>query len=132
MEFCIGKMSNSKENEKGNTPEGSNKSIDNLIENITGLVDTYIEMAQLEIKNALAYTITYVILLSVLVFFSLFVLFFLSVGIAVVINKLSGIAYLGYFIVALFYFLLLILFLSQRKSIKAKIDIAISERTKNK
>lgn len=124
-------MSISKENEKGNTTESSNKSIDNLIENITGLVDTYIEMAQLELKNALAYTITYVILLSVLVFFSLFVLFFLSVGIAVVINSLSGIAYLGYFIVALFYFLLLILFLSQRKNIKAKIDIAISERTKN-
>jgi|GEM_PF-4737329 len=125
-------MSNSKENEKGNTPEGSNKSIDNLIENITGLIDTYIEMGQLELKNALAYTITYVILISVLVFFLLFVFFFTSVGIAVWINNLSGIAYLGYFIMALFYFSLLILFFSQRKNIKAKIDIAISERTKNK
>lgn len=108
-----------------------NKAINNLIENITGLIDTYVEVAQLEIKNGLAFTITYLILASVLVFFSFFVLFFLSLGFAVIINKVSGIASLGYFVIALLYFIMLIACFSQRKAIKAKIDLAISERTKN-
>jgi len=119
----------SAENEQEEKVE--HKAIDNLIENISGLVDTYVEVAQLEIKNRLAHVITYFILASLLVFFIFFVLFFLSLGIAIIINTLSGLSFLGYFIVGALYLILLIACFSQRKAIKARIDLAIAARTKN-
>ena len=108
-----------------------NKAINKLIESITALIDTYVEVAQLEIKNGLALSITYLILISVLLFFSFFFLFFLSLGLAVIINEVSGIAFLGYLIIAVLNLILLIACFSQRKAIKAKIDLAIAARTEN-
>ncbi|MBT28844.1 MAG: hypothetical protein CMO01_04205 [Thalassobius sp.] len=107
----------------------SNKAIDNLIDNITGMIETYVALAQLEIKNGIAHSITYIILATVLIFFLSFAIFFFSLGVAVVINILSGINFLGYFVVSLLYIAFLILIISQRKNIKTRIDLAISERT---
>ncbi|MEM1134453.1 MAG: phage holin family protein [Bacteroidota bacterium] len=109
----------------------SNKAIDRLIDSITGMIETYVELAKLEVRNGLAFSLTYIILATVLIFFLSFSIFFFSLGLAVIINNLSGINYLGYFIIASLYMIFLVLIISQRNNIKARIEMVISERTKN-
>ena len=121
----------SSETEQEQKSETSNKAIDSLVDNITGMIETYVALAQLEIRNGIAHSLTYIIISTVLIFFLSFAIFFFSLAVAVIINNISGINFLGYFIVSLLYIIFLILIVSQRKNIKARIDLAISERTKN-
>lgn len=95
--------------------------VDNLISNLTGYVETRLELVKVEAKEELAKGLSKVLIVAALAFlFSLFVVF-LSIGVALSLADVWG-DLAAFAIVAGFYFLLgIILFLS-RKSVGGKLE----------
>lgn len=105
--------------------------LDSLVSNLTGYVETRLELMKLEVKEEIAKALARIsVLIVVISALTLFVLFF-SVSIALLIGEALG-YFAGFGIVTGFYFLIFILFLALRGSISLAIEKKLIEKLRNK
>ena len=105
--------------------------VDTLLGNLTGYLETRVELFKIEVKEDLAKNLSQAIFYFVMVFLiALFIVFFSTAGALLISSRLGGFA--GFSIVGGFYLLVgLILFLSRKKVIpKVERRFAIMFRKK--
>ena len=85
--------------------------VDKLIENISGYIETRLELFKLDIQEGLAKILANLAFFSILLLLVLIVLIFISMTVSFYLNKALDSSFLGFGIVALFYLLLLVLFI---------------------
>ncbi|HEY9006283.1 phage holin family protein [Ohtaekwangia sp.] len=95
--------------------------LDSLVHNLTGYVETKVELMKLEIKEDLAKGLSRIAVFIAIVFaFVLFILFF-SVALAFKIGESIGI-FGGFAVIAAFYLLLAIITVASREAIFNKLQ----------
>jgi uncharacterized membrane protein YqjE len=100
--------------------------LDNLIQNLTGFVETKVELMKLEIKEDLAKGLSRVAVFIVVAFtFVLFIVFF-SVALAFKLGESMG-TFGGFAVVAAFYLLLAIVTFLLRETIFNKLEKELGE-----
>lgn len=103
--------------------------LDGLVANLTGYVETRVELLKLEIKEEIAKSLAKLsVLVIVIASLSLFVLLF-SVSIALLIGEHLGF-FEGFLIVSGFYFLIAVLVLLMRKSLSETMEKKLMEKIK--
>ena len=107
--------------------------IDSIIENLTGLIETRLELAKIELKEELAKIAARVIAMVVFSFLAVMIIIFFSIWLAAFLNSVLGSMWAGYAIVTGFYLLILILLIIFRVHIilQAKIEEALIENVEN-
>ncbi|MEN8248614.1 MAG: phage holin family protein [Bacteroidota bacterium] len=83
--------------------------LDAIIDNLTGLIETRIELAKIEMKEEVAKIGARIIAGVVLAFLLVMIIIFLSISAATWINSLMESTYMGYVIVTGFYLVVFIL-----------------------
>ena len=104
--------------------------IDSIIEHLTGLIETRLELAKIELKEEVSKIAARVIALITLGFLAVMIVIFFSIWIAALLNSLIGSMWAGYGIVTGFYVLTLVLLIVFRVDIvlQSKIeDILIDD-----
>ena len=103
--------------------------IDSIIENLTGLIETRLELAKIEMKEELAKIGARIIAMVVFSFLAVMIFIFFSIWMATLLNALIGSMWAGYAIVTGFYFLVLILLVVFKVHVilQAKIEDALME-----
>jgi hypothetical protein len=105
--------------------------LDGLVNNLTGYIETRIELMKYEVKEDIAKAIAKA---SILIFLAVFLIFFLLFASAAVAHKIGESlgSFAGYGIVAVFYFILLLLVVILRepigKSLEKKIKNTIMQK----
>lgn len=106
--------------------------IDNLVDNVSGYVDTRVKLLKIEIKEDVAKVLSKGLMSGALMIIFVIFLFFISFGLAQFLNTLLGNSFEGYLIVAGIYLLILMLFLIFRRSIDKKFQDYFNEIIRNK
>ncbi len=106
--------------------------IDGLVDNLSGYIEARVKLLKIEIKEDVAKVLSKGLVHLAIFFFVFLFLIFFSIGIAYYINTFFNNNFEGFLIVAGFYFLLFILFLSFRKGIDKKFEKYFSEIIKNR
>ena len=103
--------------------------IDSIIENLTGLIETRLELAKIEMKEELAKIGARIIAMVIFSFLAVMIVIFFSIWMATLLNSLIGSVWAGYAIVTGFYFLVLILLVVFKVHIilQTKIEDALME-----
>lgn len=101
--------------------------LDKLVNTLTGYVETRIDLLKIDVKEGLSIAITKLILGSLLSLFSFFIVFFVFLGVAALLNEVLDSAYWGYFISAGFFTLVLLVILMLREKIADKIRQQVVE-----
>jgi uncharacterized membrane protein YqjE len=105
--------------------------LDNLIANLTGYVETKVELLKVELKEDLASGIGTAINYLILAFVFALVILFISMGTALMLAENLGNFY-GFGIVATFYLIIGLILLGNRKTLTKKFTKQISENFKKK
>src|SRR5437868_15446995 len=74
--------------------------LDNLIENLSGYVETRLELLKLEVREEIIKLISHGLMIGVCVLLGLLFLIFLSIGLANYISTYYGTTFTGYWIVS--------------------------------
>ena len=80
--------------------------IDRLIDHLVGFIETRIEILKLDAKEEAVRVIAKLLTIAVIVLFGTLFFIFLSVAIAIFLNQIMGSAYMGFVVLAGFFFLL--------------------------
>ena len=83
--------------------------LDAIIDNLTGLIETRIELAKIEMKEEIAKIGARIIAGVVLSFLLVMIIIFLSFSVATWLNSLLESTYWGYFIITGFYLVVFVL-----------------------
>ena len=94
---------------------------DKLIEALTGYIETRIALLKMDVSDGLSVAVTKLVLFSLVSLLSLFVLLFFFVGLSQWLNSLLASVFLGYFIVAAFFGLVLVGVLVSREKIRVMV-----------
>jgi uncharacterized membrane protein YqjE len=107
--------------------------LDAIIDNLTGLIETRIELAKIEMKEEVAKIGARIIAGVVLSFLLVMIIIFLSFSVATWINSLLESAYWGYFIITGFYlvFFILIIVLKAHIWLQQKIESSLIDTEEN-
>lgn len=105
--------------------------LDGLVNNLTGYVETRIELLKYEIKEDMAKAISKLAIVLLVALLFTFFLLFASVSIAIKIGEAWG-TFAGFGIVAGFYLLLLLIILIFRDSISKNMEAKIKEHITHK
>lgn len=107
--------------------------IDSIIENLTGLIETRLELAKIELKEELAKIAARVIAMVVFSFLAVMIIIFFSIWLATFLNSVLASMWAGYAIVTGFYLLILILLIVFRVHIilQEKIEAALIENVES-
>jgi hypothetical protein len=105
--------------------------LDNLIANLTGYVETKVELLKVEAKEELAEGLGAAINYLILAFVFALVILFISLGVAIELAERFG-SFWGFGIVALFYLIIGVALLLNRKPLSKKITSQLSETLKKK
>lgn len=90
--------------------------IENLVQSISGYVETKVELFKIEIREEVAKVTSTALMVALVILFALLALFFLSFGLAGFLNSRYESTHVGHWIVAGIYSLLgLILLIFRRK-----------------
>ena len=100
--------------------------LDGLVNNLTGYVETRIELLKYEIKEDMAKAISKLAIVLLVALLFTFFLLFASVSIAIKIGEAWG-TFAGFGMVALFYLVLLFIILLFRDAISKNIEAKIKE-----
>lgn len=100
--------------------------VDSLISNLTGYVETKIELLKVEAKEEVSKGLSQVIIFLLLAFVFALVIIFLSVGIALLLTTRWG-AFAGFGAVAGFYLLIGVVLLLNRESLNKTLEKKIAE-----
>lgn len=101
--------------------------IDNLIENISGYIDTRLELFKIEIKEWIAKILSNLIYFLILLMLILVILIFISMSAGFYLNQILESNFWGFGIVASFYLLIVILFILNSKKNIAIINSQIQK-----
>jgi uncharacterized membrane protein YqjE len=105
--------------------------LDNLIENLTGFVETKVELVKVDIKEDLAKGLGTAVNYIIVSFVFALVILFLSLGVAIALaDQLGTLA--GFSIVALFYLVVGVILLINRKKLSDKLTKQFAENFKKK
>jgi hypothetical protein len=105
--------------------------LDSLMENLTGYVETRIEIMKYDLKEDLSKVLSQVSIMIGLVLIGMFALLFISLAIAVEVGQRLG--YLtGFGLVASFYIILGIILFVNRDFLGSKMELKIKEVIKQK
>lgn len=104
--------------------------IDNLVDNISGYVETRVKILKIEIKEDVARVLSKGLVSGSMIIIGLIFLFFISIGFAQFLNIYFEDSFKGYLIVAGIYLVILIVFLIFRKTIDKKFQRYFSEMIK--
>lgn len=99
--------------------------VDSLIGNLTGYIETRVELLKVEAKEELSKGLSNILVFLLLAFVFALVIVFLSVAIALVIGEQIG-GFAGFIIVAVFYLIIGIILFSSRGSLMQKIEKKLS------
>ena len=91
--------------------------MDNIVKHLAGLVEAKIELAKIEIKEQVALIASKVVYLAIAVILAFLVLVSLNIGLAALINVWLHSAFWGFFIVAVFYAILMVILLIFREQL---------------
>jgi len=105
--------------------------LDGLVNNLTGYVETRIELLKYEIKEDMAKAIARISLVLLTALLFTFFLLFISVSIAIKIGESLG-NFAGFGIVAGFYFLVMLIIILFRESISNSIEEKIKKHITHK
>jgi uncharacterized membrane protein YqjE len=105
--------------------------LDSLWENLTGYVETRIELMKYDMKEDLSRVLSKVSVLLFVIVMATFFLFFLSMAVAYQIAKYLG-HFWGFAIVGAVYCTIALVLFSQREKIGARIEKEIKEAIKQK
>ena len=95
--------------------------IDSLIENLTGLVETRVELVKIELKENLAKGLAQAVAYLLIAFILALFITFLSIAVALVLSAQLG-NFAGFSIVGLVYLIAGLILWSSRKKIIAKLE----------
>lgn len=95
--------------------------VDSLLSNLSGYVETRVELLKIEVKEELAKSLSQAILYFLMAFFIAFFLTFLSIGIALLISSRLG-GFAGFSIVGAFYLLAGLILYFNRKKLISKLE----------
>jgi len=105
--------------------------LDGLISNLTGYVETRLELIKLEIREDIARSVARLtVLVVVIAVLSLFILFF-SVSVALLIGEHLG-YFEGFAIVAGFYLLLTVMIVVLRSSVSSALEQKLLDKLRRK
>jgi hypothetical protein len=105
--------------------------LDHLIENLTGFVETKVDLLKIEIKRDIAGGLARAIAYLLIAFVMAMVLLFISLGVAVVLGQKLGILW-GYGIVGAFYLVVGIILISSRQTMIDSLEKKLTENLKKK
>src|SRR5688572_2217227 len=105
--------------------------VDSLISNLTGYVETRIELLKVEAKEELSKGLSQVIVFLLLAFVFALVVVLISVGVAMVLSSLWG-PMAGFGTVAGFYLLIGVVLVLNRESLNKSLQQNISEQLSKK
>jgi uncharacterized membrane protein YqjE len=100
--------------------------LDGLVNNLTGYIETRIELMKYEVKEDMARAISKVAILLMLSVFFIFFLLFASAAVAHKIGESLG-SFTGYSIVAGFYLLLLLIIVLLREPLGNRVEKKIKD-----
>jgi CBS domain containing-hemolysin-like protein len=96
--------------------------LEGFLENEQGYIDSKVQIVKLEIQEKLTNVITLLLLLISILFLSLMMLAFLSLALGYFLNTLLNSAYLGFLIMGLVFFILILILVFSKKTIHKKIQ----------
>lgn len=94
---------------------------DKLIGTLTRYIETKIELLKLDVKEGISVAITKLVMIVGALLLGIFVVLFLFMGLAALLNEVLKSTYLGYFIVTGFFAILLVIFIASREKVTARI-----------
>ena len=100
--------------------------LDGLVNNLTGYIETRIELMKYEVKEDMARAISKISILIILSIFFIFFLLFASAAMAHKIGESLG-SFAGYGIVAGFYLVLLLLIVLFREPLSSRVEKKIKD-----
>jgi uncharacterized membrane protein YqjE len=106
--------------------------LDNLLDNLSGYLETRLELYKLEVREDVARILSKAVVYIILFFFGFLFLMFFSIGLAHFINIYFQGAYVGYWIISSVYGLAFLLFIIFRKSMDKDFERRFMEMTKRK
>lgn len=95
--------------------------LDKLLETLTGYIETKIELLKLDAKEELSVAMARLATLLVIAASALLAVFFLSFGMAYLLNQYLDSSYLGFVFVGGLYLILAALVYSRKEAIKSKL-----------
>ena len=105
--------------------------LDGLVNNLTGYVETRIELLKYEIKEDMAKAIAKISIVLLTAMLFTFFLLFISVSVAIKIGESIG-NFAGFGIVAAFYFVIMLIILIFREPISKNIETKIKQHVTHK
>jgi hypothetical protein len=99
--------------------------------NLTGYVETKVELLKVELKEDLAKGLARIINYLIMAFFVALVVFFVSLGVAVALAKNLG-DFFGYGIVALFHLLIGVILFANRNKLNSNLEKKLSKQLNRK
>lgn len=106
--------------------------LESLIENLSGYVESRVELVKLEIREDVARLLSKSIVYAALMLFAFLFLIFFSIGLAQYINTFFEAAFAGYWILALIYAFTFFVLLLFRKSILKSFEKSFTEKIRRK
>jgi uncharacterized membrane protein YqjE len=106
--------------------------LDNLISNLTGYLESRVELMKLEIREDVARLLSKSIVYAVIILFAFLFLIFFSIGLAQYLNTFFEVSFAGYWIVASIYGITFFVFLLFRKNIHKSFERHLTEMIKRK
>lgn len=105
--------------------------VDSLISNVTGYVETRIELLKVEAQEEISKSLSSALVYGVIAFTAALVLIFFSIGVGIWIsNSLGG--FVGFSIVAGFYLLVTIVLIIKREALTRRVENEIRSSQKTK
>jgi uncharacterized membrane protein YqjE len=106
--------------------------LDSLIQNLTGFVETRIELMKIEIREDVAKAIARGLMIVVFLFLGFLFLIFFNIGLAHLFNTMFDHTYVGYWLVAGIYATVFLILLIFRKGIFEYFQKQMTEMMKRK
>lgn len=104
--------------------------LDGLIEHVSGYVEARIRLLKIEVREDMAKAITHGLQFAFLLLVAFLFIIFLSIALALFLNRYFAESYVGFGIVALIYLVLFLLAYGFRKQIHKQLEDRLNDRLK--
>jgi uncharacterized membrane protein YqjE len=106
--------------------------LDSLKENLSGYIEARVALLKMEVREDVAKVITRALVFGVIAFLGLLFIVFLSLGLALFINRYFQESYVGFYIVAGFYLLLFLIAIVFKKEIYNYLEHVFKDKLEHK
>lgn len=106
--------------------------LDNLINNLSGYVETRVELYKIEVREEIAKVVAHGLMIGVCFLLAMLFLIFLSIGLANYISAIYGTTFTGYWIVGGGFGLICLIVVFLRKNISHLLEQLLKEQAKQK